>query len=275
MFAYSHAYHAGNFADVLKHAVYGYLLDYLQQKPGSLDILDTHAGTGSYDLSAAASQKTQEWRQGIGSLPWPADSWPELLAPYARLLTQMNPDRLRQYPGSPLVAQRLLRGQDRLTLCEWQGKQQSLLKQQFDDPQVQVVQEDGLQRLAAIHSKDRVRQLVLVDPSYELKTDYQQLPKALAQALKRASTACILIWYPMLSARDHQPFVKALAKATGQLPACHVQHWPQPSAQGMQGSGLWVVNPPWTLVPALQQDMPWLNQQLAGAIGRWQVQTHG
>ncbi len=274
MFGYRHAFHAGNHADVIKHGVYAFVLNYLQQKPGALEIIDTHAGAGLYELDSAQAQQTQEWRQGIGTLPWPAEHWPQLLQPLAELLTHINPEQLLRYPGSPWVALHSLRPQDSLLLCEWQQAERRLLQEQCAHPGVRSVQQDGLELLSAIHAKDRVRQLLLVDPSYELKTDYQQLPQALAKAVKRSNTACIIIWYPVLSNRDCRPFVKALAQASGHnAKTLHLQHLPQPGAQGMQGSGLWVVNPPWVLAEAIDQAMPWLNQCMGAGIGKWSLET--
>lgn len=277
MLSYRHGFHAGNFADLLKHSVSCFVLDYLQEKPGSIQVLDTHSGAGLYDLHSPQAVKTLEWKQGAGQLGLSdAGQWPPLFQLFGQQLQAVNPQgQWRQYPGSPELFSRLLRPQDRLQLCELQSTELKALKSAYPQAQVKILAQDGLQQLAALHSQPQLRHLVLIDPSYEVKSEYAKVCEALQKAVKSCATGVFLIWYPLLALRNPQAFIAGLKKAAkvNQRPWLQIEHLPSPGGQGMFGSGMMVINPPWTLAQAAAEGLPWLDQQLTGGLGRVQIQS--
>ena len=276
MLSYRHAFHAGNHADVLKHLVLLQLLDYLTQKDKALYVIDTHAGAGAYDLKSDYAKKLGEYQGGIGRL-WdlPAASLPPALADYVAKVRQFNgPEAqgpLRLYPGSPWLAQQGLRDIDRLRLYELHTTDSRLLTTNFKDAgrQVQVTAGDGLAGMKALLPPPSRRALVLIDPSYEVKTDYAGIYKALQDALTRFATGTYAVWYPCLNRPESRQFPDRLKR----LPAkdwLHVSlHVRAPDADGfgMAGSGMFILNPPWTLKAALQEVLPRLAELLAEQPG--------
>jgi len=274
MLSYRHAFHAGNHADVLKHLVMLQLLDYLTQKDKALYVVDTHAGAGAYDLKSEYAKKLAEYRGGIGRL-WdvPAADLPPALADYVARVREFNAgagngsDALTHYPGSPWLAWKALRDIDRLRLYELHTTDSRLLASNFKEAgrQVQVNAGDGLAGMKAQLPPPSRRALVLIDPSYEVKTDYQEIVRALQDALKRFATGTYAIWYPCLNRPESRQFADKLKR----LPAndwLHVSlHVRAPDADGfgMAGSGMFILNPPWTLAATLKEVMPKLVELLA------------
>jgi 23S rRNA (adenine2030-N6)-methyltransferase len=279
MLSYRHAFHAGNHADVLKHFVLMQLLQYLNQKDKPWWFIDTHAGAGLYALDQGYAAKNAEYENGIAGL-WKRDDLPAALAEYVDLVRGLNPDGvLRLYPGSPWVAQQALRTDDRLRLFELHPADFKLLTDNFREAgrRVKVEQADGFTALKALLPPPSRRGLVLIDPSYEEKQDYQRVPAALLDALKRFETGNYAVWYPLLQRQESRQFAEKLKR----LP---VKNWlhvsltvntPAADGFGMHGSGMFVLNPPWTLHATLKQVMPWLVRVLgqdAGAAFSLEIQ---
>lgn len=197
---YRHIYHAGNFADVLKHAVLARLVTYLQQKEKAFRVLDTHAGIGLYDLSSEEAQKTGEWRDGIGRLlegELPAEI-AAILAPYLQSIRTLNPGpELTLYPGSPKLARMLFRPQDRLSAMELHPDDYETLHRLFDgDFQSRVTELDGWLALGAHLPPKEKRGLILVDPPFEKEGEYERLADGLARGYRRFAGGVYCLWYP-------------------------------------------------------------------------------
>jgi 23S rRNA (adenine2030-N6)-methyltransferase len=265
MLSYRHGFHAGSFADVLKHAALVHVLRHATRKPKPLLVLDTHAGAGAYDLGSAEAGKTGEHLAGIGRLLQAPAPWPELVGPYLELVRAANPHGgLATYPGSPALARTLLRPDDRLELIELHPTDHTILAQRFADARrVRVTREDRLAGLVARMPPPERRGVVLIDPSYEIKTDYAKVVRALAAAHRRFATGVYLLWYPVIERARADGLLAAL-RATGiraqyRLELCLAADAP---GRGMTGCGLVVVNPPWTLPAAATEGLPWLARQL-------------
>lgn len=245
MLSYRHAFHAGNHADVLKHAVLALLLQALARKPKPYVLIDTHAGAGRYDLADARARKTGEAATGIVHW-WRSTAAP--LAPWLATVRALNPDgSLRWYPGSPLLARRLLRDGDRLLLCELHPADHAALAAEFaGDSVVHVERADGYTRLKGWLPPPERRGLVLIDPSYELKGEEAQVVDLVVDAHRRFATGVFVIWYPILTRLAAQRFVERLA-ATGIRRQLAIEYLPAalvPEA-GLKGSGMLIVNAPY------------------------------
>jgi 23S rRNA (adenine2030-N6)-methyltransferase len=266
MLSYRHAFHAGNHADVLKHCIEVQLLRYLAQKDKPFWYIDTHAGAGCYSLDSGYAMQNAEFQSGIARL-WERDDLPASLAEYVALVKRFNPDgQLKLYPGSPLVALELLREQDRMRLFELHPADSEILKQNFAGHGTQVLmqQADGFAALKALLPPPPRRALVLIDPPYEDKQDYQRVVTALREGLKRFAGGMYAVWYPQLQRAESRQLPEQLKK----LPVkswLHVAlgvHAPGADGFGMHGSGMFILNPPWTLHAELQQVMPYLARVL-------------
>lgn len=263
MLSYRHSYHAGNFADVLKHICLLESLNYLIRKDKPFCYLDTHSGCSAYSLRSEQSQKTQEYQGGIGTL-WSADNLPESVAAYVQQVKGYNdtPELLR-YPGSPWFAQQVLRRDDRLFLCELHSKEVELLRANMrGDRRVQVRNEDGFSAMISLMPPKERRGLVLIDPSYEIKDDYQKVVQALVNAHRRFATGIYAIWYPVVQRQRIHEMEQALKK-TGirNIQLFELGVLPD-EEKGMTSSGMIVVNPPWPLKQTMEQTLPWLAQTL-------------
>lgn len=273
MLSYQHIYHAGNPADVLKHAVLALLLQFLQRKEKPLRIFDTHAGSGLYDLESSEACKTAEYREGIGRL-FPLIETPEALAPYLSLVRGLNPDgRLRYYPGSPVVAAKLLRPDDHLELMDLHPQALSELRNALGrERRAHIHRRDGFEGLPALLPPREHRGLVLIDPSYEVKEEFRRVLTLLQEAMRRWATGCYAIWYPILShpaAVDFLPRVTASGIPRIFRAELAVLARTQP---GMTGSGMLLVNPPWGMEAAINQLLPWLWDRLATeGAGHWRA----
>lgn len=272
---YRHAYHAGNFADVVKHAVLSRLVEYLKQKDKAFRVVDTHAGIGRYDLASVEAGKTGEWQGGIGRLlevtlePQAA----ALLQPYLEAVRAENPDGgLRCYPGSPLVVRHLLRKQDRLTAIELHSQDAARLKAVFaGDFQTRVIELDGWMALGAHLPPKEKRGLVLVDPPFEEEGEFARLVENLRRAHRRWPGGIYALWYPIKDRKAVAAFRAAL-KETGipKLLDIGFEIRPASSEPSLDGSGLVVANPPFTLEGELRLMLPALHKVLAvGQPSRW------
>jgi 23S rRNA (adenine2030-N6)-methyltransferase len=273
---YRHAYHAGNFADVMKHAVLARILVHLQKKDTAFRVLDTHAGIGLYDLAGTEAGKTGEWRDGIGRL-LAADLAPDvaaLLAPYLDAVAAVNdpvsPDanpagQLVRYPGSPLVARRILRRIDRLTLTELHPADAATLATLFaGDIQVRVVELDGWLALKSFLPPKERRGLVLVDPPYEDRDELDRLVDGLLAAHRRFATGVYALWYPIKDEGETRRFLQRLA-GTGlrRLLLAELRTRAVEAGRPLSGCGLVVLNPPWMLDEDLRRLLPALSDVMA------------
>jgi 23S rRNA (adenine2030-N6)-methyltransferase len=262
MLSYRHAFHAGNHADVLKHFIEVQLLRYLAQKDKPFWYIDTHAGAGCYSLDSGYAAQNAEYESGIARL-WDRDDLPEPLAEYVALVKKINPDgEMKLYPGSPLIALELLREQDRLRLFELHPTDHELLQENFaaDSRRVLVQKADGFGALKALLPPPPRRALVLIDPPYEEKQDYQRVVTALKEGLKRFANGVYAVWYPQLQRADARQLpqqLKQLEVKSWLHVALSVQN-PGEDGFGMHGSGMFILNPPWTLHDELKQVMPYL-----------------
>jgi 23S rRNA (adenine2030-N6)-methyltransferase len=267
MLSYRHAFHAGNHADVLKHAVLVHLLAYLTQKDKPLWFVDTHAGAAAYALDEGYATKNAEYESGIARL-WARDDLPQILADYVAQVRALNPDgALRRYPGSPQLALQLLRKQDRLRMFELHSTESQLLQQYFrgDSPRAIVQAGDGFSGLQAVLPPPSRRALVLIDPSYEDKGDYRQVLAAMRDALKRFRAGVYAIWYPQVQRRESRQFPEQLKQLQHKdwLHVTLTVKKPVAGGYGLHGSGLFILNPPWLLPKALALALPYLAKVLA------------
>ncbi|MDE2201265.1 MAG: 23S rRNA (adenine(2030)-N(6))-methyltransferase RlmJ [Burkholderiaceae bacterium] len=271
MLSYRHAFHAGNHADVLKHAVLVQMLDYLTQKDKPFWYIDTHAGAGLYALDHEWAQKKAEFDTGIGLL-WRAaangETLPPLLDAYLDQVRELNPNgQLRHYPGSPWLAWQMLRDADRLRLFELHSTEIKVLSNNFRGAgrKVMLYDGDGFAGIKAILPPPPRRAVVLIDPSFEDKQDYARTVQALQDGLQRFPTGMYAVWYPQVQRRESVQLPVRL-KQLGLTDWVHVTltvKQPVAGGLGLHGSGMFVVNPPWTLKAQLQEAMPTLVRLLA------------
>lgn len=264
MLSYRHSYHAGNHGDVLKHSVLALLLEALARKDTPYCYVETHAGVGRYDLRASEAEKTGEYRDGIARL-WSLANVPAEAAPYLAAVRALNPDgQLRFYPGSPRIARHLLRPHDRMVLCELHSTDYPLLKQEFSGERgVSVQHQDGYQGLKAFLPPKEKRGLVLIDPSYEVKSEFDQVITALHQAHRRWPTGMYALWYPILKRETIDRLHARLCESgIRKVLFAELALRPDEVALGMNGSGMLLINPPWQLDEKLKRLLPWLSQQL-------------
>jgi 23S rRNA (adenine2030-N6)-methyltransferase len=282
MLSYRHAYHAGNHADVLKHLVLCECLAHLNGKETPYRLIDTHAGAGVYALASATAEKVAEWRDGIGRL-WSLDTHglPAAVGRYRQVIGRLNVRReLGHYPGSSWIAWSFSRPGDDVRLFERHPADFQVLAGNLDGAggRVKVSDEDGFSGLKRLLPPPSRRGLVLIDPSYETRSDYEAVPQALAEGLRRFATGVYLIWYPRLARREARQLpeqLQAAATARPWLQAMLDVDRPSGSGHGLFGSGLFIVNPPWTLAESLAEALPWLADRLAaeGARGGYAL-TH-
>ena len=266
---YRHAFHAGSFADVLKHAVLARILTYLREKEGAFRVIDTHAGAGLYDLTGPDARRGGEWQDGIARLLAASLAEPvrALLAPYLDVVGALNePDQLKIYPGSPAVARAWLRPQDRLIACELSPKAESLLARNLrGDPRIKILEVDGWTALSAYVPPPERRGLVLIDPPFEEAADFHRLSHGLMQAHRKWATGIYALWYPVKDRGEPDALAKRLRRAgIPRILRAELSVAPLSDPSRLNGSGLIVVNPPWTLESELSTLLP----ALAGILGR-------
>jgi 23S rRNA (adenine2030-N6)-methyltransferase len=293
MLSYRHAFHAGNHADVLKHFVQIQLHEYMNQKDTAYTYIDTHSGAGVYALDGGYASKNAEYETGIGPL-WDRKDLPKQLADYVNLVKGLNPSgKMRYYPGSPYCADKAMREQDRLRLFELHPADSKILADNFrkvaehaaaqgERPaargrRVLIERGDGFHALKTLLPPPSRRALVLIDPPYEDKQDYRKVRDALEDALVRFPSGMYAIWYPVLQRMESRQFADKLKR----LPA---KEWlnvtltvstPGPDGFGLHSSGMFILNPPYTLEPTLRQIMPYLVQVLGKDAGATYVLESG
>jgi 23S rRNA (adenine2030-N6)-methyltransferase len=281
---YRHAFHAGGFADVIKHIVLVRILTYLQEKPAAFRVIDTHAGAGIYDLTSDEARRGGEWLTGIARVMQArfSETTLPLLKPYLDIVRAFNPNRdLQAYPGSPLMARALLRPQDRITACEVEPKaRRQLIDALRRDTQARVVDLDGWLALPAFVPPNERRGLVVVDPPYEAKDEFERIADGFAQAFAKWPTGSYLLWYPVKSRRATDNLARHVADVAGAgRPAAKCLRLefsvaPQAEGRALISAGLLVVNPPWTLMGELKAILPELEKPLGqGGAGRFRLET--
>ncbi|WP_026121742.1 23S rRNA (adenine(2030)-N(6))-methyltransferase RlmJ [Paraburkholderia kururiensis] len=266
MLSYRHAFHAGNHADVLKHTVVVQLLRYLGKKDKAYWYIDTHAGAGAYSLQEGYATKTAEYETGIAKL-WNRRDLPEALADYVSEVAALNADgELRYYPGSPYLAWRLMREQDRMRLFELHSTEIEVLRHNFREAgrRVMMFAGDGFEGIKALLPPPPRRALVLVDPSFEDKRDYARTLNCVEECLKRFATGTYAIWYPQVTRPESQRFPELLKRlqSTNWLHATLTVSRPPEDGFGLYGSGMFVLNPPYTLAATMKETLPWLVKAL-------------
>ena len=278
MLAYRHAFHAGNHADVLKHVVLVQVLRYMARKDKPFTLVDTHAGAGGYSLEGRFARKKAEYEHGVARL-WSRPDLPAPLADYIELVRRFNGGgaqaatvRLAQYPGSPAFAQMLLRPQDRLRLYELHSTDHRILAAYLGrHPNTQVAQADGFAALKGELPPPSRRGVVLIDPSYELKSDYAKVVGALREALTRFADGSVIVWYPQLTTLESAQLPKRLQAAAdalatkGWLHARLTVQQPDARGFGLIGSGVFIANPPHMLRGVLAP----LMQTLVDLLGQF------
>jgi len=271
MLSYRHAFHAGNHADLLKHLVLVELLTYFRRKEKPFHYIDTHAGAGLYALDQGYATQNAEYVAGIGRL-WEQENLPTPLAAFREQIRACNPGpELTRYPGSPWLAGQLLRPSDRMWLFELHPRDQELLRATFSNAgkQVKIEGGDGFTGLKGLLPPPTRRALVLIDPPYEEKRDYARVVKLLGTALKRFAAGTYTLWYPQLQRPEAQALPGRL-KALGFPSWLHVTltvQTPSTDGFGMHGSGLFIINPPYTLPATLQSVLPTLVELLRQDAG--------
>ncbi len=266
---YRHAFHAGSFADVHKHAVLCRILHHLRGKPAPFRVIDSHAGAGLYDLSAREAGRSGEWQNGIARLMAAALAPPaaELLSPYLDVIGALNErGRLVSYPGSPALARAALRAQDRLIACELEPHAAAALARNLaGDPRIKTLRLDGWTAVAAYVPPKERRGLVLIDPPFEEEREFSHLARSLATAHRKWSTGIYMLWYPIKGRSAPDAFAKSLRRlAIPKILRAELMVAPLSDPSRLNGSGLILVNPPWMLEAELGVLLP----ALAGLLGQ-------
>ncbi|MBK8063442.1 MAG: 23S rRNA (adenine(2030)-N(6))-methyltransferase RlmJ [Betaproteobacteria bacterium] len=278
MLSYRHAFHAGNHADVLKHMVQVFLLRHLAQKDKPWWFVDTHAGAAEYALDGEWARKNAEHETGIARL-WSREDLPAAVADYVNEVRRLNPGgALLRYPGSPQLALQLSRPDDRLRLFELHSTESRVLQDHFAGAgsRVLVKAGDGYAGLPSVLPPPPRRALVLIDPSYEDKGDYARVRTALEDAQTRFATGTYLVWYPQVQRREAHELAGALKRvARGDwLHAALTVKAPAEGGHGLHGSGLFILNPPWTLPAMLRECLPYLVRVLGQDARATQLLEH-
>jgi 23S rRNA (adenine2030-N6)-methyltransferase len=275
--SYLHGYHAGNFADVVKHILLTRLIEHLKQKEKPFFVLDTHAGCGRYDLRSGEVRQSGEAPDGIGRLAAAGIPWPALLTPYREALRAVNEGKeagWRYYPGSPSILATLLRPEDRLYACEIQSRECRLLGRTLKDKErAAACPLDGYQAVRTYLPPVERRGLVFLDPPFERPGEFQRLEAALLEGVQRFQSGMFALWYPIKDARAVDRFHRAL-QATG-IPQIHVAEMcvlPPDNPRRLNGTGLVVVNPPWTYPEEASTILAYLTGRLAqSGPGQWRA----
>jgi 23S rRNA (adenine2030-N6)-methyltransferase len=270
MLSYLHSFHAGNFADVLKHINLVHALDYLTQKPKPMLYFDSHSGAGVYRLGGSEAQKNQEFANGIGVL-WNQDcSDYTSLQQYKDLVQELNsdkPNELNFYPGSPWFADQMLRDNDKIQLCELHPREQQTLRKNLgSNRRIKLFFNDGFQQAIASMPPPSRRGLMLIDPPYEDKKDYAKVVQTLIECHKRFATGSYALWYPVVERKTIDKLCKNLQESgIRNIQVFELGIAPDSRGRGMNGSGMLWINPPWTLFAEMQKTLPFLAKILGQA----------
>ncbi|MEH6453049.1 MAG: 23S rRNA (adenine(2030)-N(6))-methyltransferase RlmJ [Psychromonas sp.] len=276
MLSYRHSFHAGNFADVLKHTISTSILDYMLKKDKPFCYLDTHSGCGAYSLSSEQALKTKEFNNGIMRL-WGRKDLPLPVANYVEQVVEFNAQSaLKHYPGSPSIARQKLREDDRMFLFELHPNEFTNMRENFSgDRQIKMSKSDGLQGLIANMPPKERRGYILIDPSYEIKSEYQEVVETLIAAYKRFATGTYALWYPVINRVTINRMEREL-KSSGikNIQLFELGILADSDERGMTSSGMIVINPPWTLQKEMQESLPFLAKTLGeDGEGYYRIET--
>lgn len=269
---YRHAYHAGNFADVLKHAVLVLVLKYMTEKPQPLRVIDVHAGIGRYDLDGVEAGKTREWEDGIGRLAKASLSAEAaaLLKPYLDAVAGLNPDgTMRHYPGSPLLARMLMRRFDTLVANELHPEDVEFLRAQFTGaPNTRILNLDAWTALKSLLPPPERRGLILIDPPFEAADEFDRLAGGLGEAIKRFATGTYLVWYPVKDPKEVSRFLTRMrGLGLPKLMNVSLAVCGRSGRPGLCETGLMLINPPFVLRQQLETILPEIKNCLAAGPG--------
>ncbi len=282
---YRHAFHAGNFADVIKHIVLARILVYLHDKPAAFRVIDTHAGAGLYNLAGDEASRSGEWRTGIARVMQArlSEAAAALVAPYLDIVRAFNPQRdLQTYPGSPLIARALLRPQDSLAACELEPTaRKALVGALRRDPQARVVDLDGWVALPAFVPPNERRGLVLIDPPFERRDEFERLATGFAAAFAKWPSGIYMLWYPVKERRAAETLAQKVAHVAGgvergrdKVLRIEFSVAPQTPQGDLVSAGLLIVNPPWTLAAEMRTILAELEKPLGqGGAGRFRIES--
>lgn len=273
MLSYRHSFHAGNPADIIKHLVLAHVLEYMTRKEAGYDYIDTHSGAGLFELNSADAQKTQEYQQGIAKL-WEYQGESSALVDYVNLIKSFNNESLAFYPGSPKIAERYLRRQDKGWFFELHPKDLQLLEQNMQGKKsLRVRGEDGFKGLLGLVPPASRRACILMDPPYEIKTDYQQAALMINKAYKRFSSGTYMIWYPVVDRQRIDLLEQTLIDSgMKNIQLFELATEQDTQLHGMTASGMIVINPPWTLKKAMDEVLPELVELLSQDSGFFRIQ---
>jgi len=280
MLSYQHTYHAGGPADVHKHIALCLLLEHLAKKDKAFCVIDLYAGEGDYDLTGFAAQKTQEYKSGVAQI-WEAADAPRGVSEYLKALHRLNPDgTLRRYPGSPSLARLYMRDGDSLILNELHATAfPNLGRWARKDARISVHKRDGLEAMVGLTPPKVRRGMVLIDPSYEVKSEYATVPEKLAEAVKKWREGIYVVWYPVLKEGRHQALIDGIkAQVDAEIFHCELSLSavkPGEDVPGLRGTGLIVVNPPWKFDAEMTVAGNWLAKTFGRGkhFARWLKKT--
>ena len=267
MLSYRHAFHAGNHADVLKHFILSTVLDYYNQKDKPYWVIDTHAGAGMYQLNSAFANINEEHNDGIKRLK-NLKHKSEAIARYLSCINAFNVNNeINFYPGSPKISEYFLRKDDKLRLFELHPSDYKILSENFDDKsrQTKVEMKNGFDGIKACLPPPTKRGIVLIDPPYEIKEDYDHVVSCISDSLKRFATGTFMVWYPLLQRPEPLAMIKRISELnfTDWLDVRLTVTRPNENGYGMYGSGMFIINPPWSLPEILKENMPLITSSLA------------
>jgi 23S rRNA (adenine2030-N6)-methyltransferase len=276
MLSYQHGYHAGNFADVVKHIALTRLLNYLKIKDNPLLYLETHSGKGLYDLRDKQAEKTGEYKQGIQLLWSDRKNLPSEFKCYLQIIEQLNnEERLRYYPGSPFIGINTLRSQDRLYLCELHPREYDDLENLASmNKKVHFSNTDGLASMNALMPPPEKRGLIFIDPSFEREDEYKEIPNAIKLAYSKFSTGVFCLWYPVAHQKLTEKLIRAL-QTIGAKNTLRIEfNLTMARKQGMTGCGLWIINPPFTLANEMNVVLNTLKTFFNPGISSYIIDSH-
>lgn len=261
---YRHAYHAGNFADVFKHVVLILLTKSFLRKETPFCYLETHAGSGSYDLTSEAAQKTKEFENGIKKIIL-KNNPPDIIKDYLQCIKKLNSgDELNLYPGSPYFVKHFLRKEDRMILSELHPEEYQALKRNFSyDKNTAIHHLNGYQSLKAFLPPKERRGFILIDPPYEKSDEFETITKVLSEAVCRWETGTLVVWYPIKHPNVVERFLKSVnTKIKRPILVSELSIYSNDVSQRLSGCGMLIINPPWQLEQEIQAVLPWLRQAL-------------
>ena len=276
MLSYQHGYHAGNFADVVKHISLTRLLAYLTQKDKPLFYLETHSGKGQYNLKDKQAEKTGEYKQGIKLIWDDRKALPSVFKDYIQAISKLNgSDGLKLYPGSPFLAINALRMQDRSYFCELHPAEfEALNKMPHFNKKVHVSNTDGIASMNATLPPPEKRGLIFIDPSYELKEEYKQIPAAIKQAFNRFSTGVYCLWYPVVNKKLTEQLNRGMKDINAKNALRIEFNLTLAPKDGMTGCGLWIINPPFTFAADIKLILDALRTYFNPGVSSYIVETY-